>query len=171
MTKKYIIKIIVSTCIIILFFVCVLFFSSPRSVKSFGPLKLGDQAPIVSENVVEYEHLYTLEYKFYVYAMEKYMSYCALEDCGMSGVLIACMGGWLSADNVSGEVGADAYGLMGEEVESGKSSIIVVADQNKKIVGIYPNSRVRNIPYILKNHQDLSQDFDFCYDIQMPSKW
>ena len=169
MTVKYI-KIIVSICIIVLFLVFIFLFSPPRSVKSFGPLKLGNQAPIVSENVVEYDFLYTLTYKFYIYAMEKNMSYCALGDCGMSGIFVDCMGGWLSADGLSGEGGANDYGLVEEEVANGKSSIIVVADKNKKIIGIYPNYKIQNIPYILKNYRNMFEGFDSCYDTQMPKR-
>ncbi|MDO8660074.1 MAG: hypothetical protein Q7K54_05790 [Candidatus Parcubacteria bacterium] len=168
MTRKFILRIIICTSAITLFLVSVYLFSFPRSVKSFGPLNVGDQAPIVSENVVEYEYLYTLKYKFYIYAVEKDMSYCALADCGMSGVLVSCMGGWLSADNPNG--GAGDYGLKDREVEVGKSSIIVVADKNKKILGIYPNYKIQNIPYILKNYRNVLEGFDFCYDTQMPKK-
>lgn len=158
-------------CIIILFLVYFFFFFTPYSVKSFGPLKLGGEIPVVGEYVPEYKLFYNLKYKFYIYAMEKYMSFCALGDCGMSGILVDCLGGWLSGEGISGDGGATDYGLSEEDVDAGKSSMIVVADKNKKIVGIYPNYRIRNIPYILKNHRNLSDGFDFCYDIQMPKRW
>lgn len=103
--------------------------------------------------------------------MEKNMSYCALEDCGMSGTFVSCMGGWLSADGLSGDGGANDYGLVEEEVVEGKSSIILVADKDKKIIGIYPNYRVQNIPYILKNYRDVFERFDSCYEMEMPTKW
>lgn len=163
-------RIATTSIVIILFIVLILYFSSPYSVKSFGPLRVGDQAPVVSENVIEYKHLYNLTYKFYVYAMEKGMSFCALGDCGMSGILVSCMGGWLSADGLSGDGGASDYGLKEEEVEAGQSSIIIVANQDREIIGIYPNSRIRNIPYILKNYRNLFKEFDFCYDTQMPKR-
>ena len=172
MTKKQAVKIIIILCcIVFLLLVCFYFFSNPRSVKSFGPFKLGDQAPIVSENVPEYEFIYSLKYKFYIYAMEKNMSYCALEDCGMSGTFVSCMGGWLSADGLSGDGGANDYGLVEEEVVEGKSSIILVADKDKKIIGIYQNYRVQNILYILKNYRDVFERFDSCYEMEMPTKW
>lgn len=169
MNKKY--KITISSCVIILLLIIIyiFFFSLPHSVKSFGPFKLGEQAPVVSENVPEYEIFYGLEYKFYIYAMEEYMSFCVFGDCGMSGVLVDCLGGWLSGEGIHGDGGATDYGLTEEDVDAGRSSMILVANKNKKIVGIYPNYTVRNIPYILKNHRNLFSDFDFCYDIQMPS--
>lgn len=169
MTEMYK-RIIITVSLFIFFIVLILYFSSPSSVKSFGPLKVGDRAPIVSESVFEYKHIYNLTYKFYIYAMEKGMSFCALGDCGMSGILVSCMGGWLSADGLSGDGGASDYGLKEEEVEVGKSSIIIVANQDKEIIGIYPNSRIQNIPYILKNYRNLFKEFDFCYDIQMPQR-
>lgn len=101
--------------------------------------------------------------------MEKDMSYCALGDCGMSGVLVDCMEGWLSSENING--GAEEYGLDEKDVEAGKSSIVIVANKDKKIVGIYPNYKIRNIPYILKNYTDLSDNFNSCYDTQMPKRW
>lgn len=162
--------IMISVGATVLSLVFVFFFYYPHSVKSFGPLKLGNQAPIVSENIAEYKNLYTLKYKFYIYAMEKNMSYCALEDCGMSGALVNCMDGWLSADGLSGEGGASDYGLIEEEVVADKSSIIIVTNENKKIIGIYPNYRIRNIPYILKNYRNIFEKFDFCYNMQMPKR-
>lgn len=169
MTKKYIPKILIS--VVLLFLIYFFFFSLPHSVKSFGNFILGEKVPVVSENVVEYSMLYNLEYKFYIYAMEKNMGYCALGDCGMSGFLIQCMGGWLSSENINGDGGATDYGLEEEDVSAGKSSIIIIANKDKKIVGIYPNYKIQNIPYILKNHTNLSDNFDFCYDTQMPKKW
>ena len=169
--NKLKIVIIVSVIIVGFLFFIYFFFFSFHSVKSFGPFKLGDQAPVVSENVPEYAFLYTLKYKFYIYAMEKNMGYCALNDCGMSGTFVDCTGGWLSADGIRGDAGATDYGLKEEDVENGKSSMIIIADENKKIVGIYPNYTIQNVPYILKNHRNLSDKFDFCYDTQMPKRW
>ena len=153
-----------------LFIVYVFFFFFPLSVGSFGPLKLGDHTPVTADVVFEYEPFYDLEYKFYIYAVEKNMGLCALGDCGMSGVLVECLGGWLSGEGVNGDGETTDYGLEGEDVETGKSSIIIVADKNKKIIGIYPNYRIKNIPFILKKHRDLSDNFDFCYDTQMPTR-
>jgi hypothetical protein len=170
MIKKSLIKILIGFGVIILLLMCIfLFFSPPHSVKSFGPLNLGNEAPIVSKNVFEYSLLYDLKYKFYIYAMEKNMDYCALGDCGMSGILVNCMGGWLSSENING--GAEEYGLKEEDVYADKSSIIIVADENKKIIGIYPNYRIQNIPYILKNYRGSFDKFDLCYKTQMPQRW
>ena len=171
MVRKNIFKIILGVSVIVLFVLYLSLFSSPRSVKSFGPLKLGDHTPVTADVVVEYEPLYDLKYKFYVYVIEKDMGFCALGDCGMSGILVDCLGGWLSGQGIYGDAGASDYGLNEEDVEDGKSSMIIVADQYKKIVGIYPNYRVRNIPFILKNHKNLSEEFGFCYNIQMPTRW
>lgn len=172
MIQKNLFKIIiVVVSFVILFELYLSFFSYSHSVKSFGPLKLGDHTPVTADVVVEYEPLYDLKYKFYIYAIEQHMGFCALGDCGMSGILVDCLGGWLSGQGINGDGGATDYGLSEKDVGSGKSSMIIVADQDKKIVGIYPNSRVRNIPYILKKHENLSEEFNFCYDIQMPTRW
>lgn len=115
---------------------------------------------------------YIWESKFYVYVVQKDAYHCALEDCGMSGVLVDCMGGWISGDTAIASA-HNGYGLNKDEVEVGKSSMVIVADKDQKIVGIYPNYTIQNIPYILKNHRDIidRDAFDFCYNTQMPKRW
>lgn len=171
MAKRRMIKISIAVCVfVVVFSAYFLFFFAPRSVQSFGSLKLGDLAPLkVGDGAVIAPYSTIRESRFYVYAVQKGASFCAFEDCGMSGVLVDCMEGWLSADSAMPSI-AD-YGLIEEDVEAGRASIIIVADRNQRIVGIYPNYIIQNIPYILKNHRDLSDRFDFCYDIQMPKRW
>ncbi len=169
MIRGCLIKILIGVgIIIVVLFVVYFSFFSIHSVKSFGPLKLGDQTPLKSGDGTSAPYRYILESRFYVYAVEKDMGWCALEGCGMSGVLVNCMEGWLSADAT---MAADEYGLKEEDVKSGKASMIIVADENSKIVGIYPNYIVQNVPYILKNHRNLLDRFDFCYNVEMPKKF
>lgn len=63
----------------------------------------------------------------------------------------------------------EEYGLTKDDIDAGKS-IVVVADKYQKVVGIYPNYTIQNVSYILKNHRNLSDKFDFCYDTQMPKR-
>ena len=105
------------------------------------------------------------ESQFYVYAMQKDLPPCAYEDCGMSGALVACMGGWVSN---AWKQDAPEFGLNELEVEAGKASVVIVADKDSKIVGIYPHRTTHNIPSILKNHPELSDALKGCYDYHVP---
>lgn len=170
MSKKYIVCLLIILGILALFLIYKAF-SPPRSAKSFGPFTLGDEAPVTG-SIPTYKDLYDLDYDFYIYAMERDMSYCAQSDCGMIGALVECMEGWLSGEGLVGDGGAEDWGLSVKEVGAGESSLIIIADRDKKIVGLYPNYRVRNVPYILKNYRDHIEQlrFDECYN-QMPTRF
>ncbi|MGK5094847.1 hypothetical protein WDW89_22905 [Deltaproteobacteria bacterium TL4] len=76
---------------------------------------------------------------------------CVFEDCGIQGGVVECLGGWLSGDSTDQPTYTETLGLD----ESDATSIIVVADQDSKIVGIYPNYTMQNLPEILKRHVNL----------------
>ncbi|MGK5090417.1 hypothetical protein WDW89_00215 [Deltaproteobacteria bacterium TL4] len=119
-------------------------------IKEFGPLKLGEPALERPGDSTSYPYKNVPRSKFYIYVVEKGLpTMCVFDDCGTHGEVVECLGGWLSGDDreeVSDEVGLDG---------SNATSIIVVADQDSKIVGIYPNYTMQNIPEILKRHVDL----------------
>ena len=100
--------------------------------------------------------------------MQKDVGWCQVGNCGMSGALVECMGGWFAGEVVAPS--EEMFGLTKKEVDAGKS-IVVVADKSQKIVGIYPNYTIQQVPYILKNHRDFSDKFDLCYKTQMPKRW
>lgn len=168
MTKKHLITIILSTLVAVIMFLFVyVFFFSFRSSRSFGPLTLGGPTVLKISDGASAPHYSIWKSRFYVYVIQKDMDYCALENCGAGGLLVQCMEGWISADAA---MAADEYGLKESDVRSGKASIVVVADEDQKIVGIYPNRTIQNVPYILKNHRNLSDRFDLCYNLEMPSR-
>lgn len=125
-----------------------------NKVVKFGPLKLGEQAPCKPGDSTSYPFRRIPQSKFYIYVVEKDLpTMCVFEECGPHGEIVECLGGWLSGDDQAEE--AVSFGLDEDMVRQGKASIIVVANQDSKIVGIYPNHTMQNLPEILKRHVDL----------------
>lgn len=109
------------------------------------------------------------ESSFYVYALgDEHM--CIGSSCGMGGYFIECLGGWLAGEKVITE--EFDYGLRDAGVDMGRQTIITIADKDAKIVGIYPGARIRNLPYIMRNHRNLvsEDDFKYCSNL-MPRRW
>lgn len=163
-------KIIIGFCISALSLFLIYFFSIPHSVESFATLRLGGDTPYKIQAEAKNFDGSTIFVgsKFYVYVVQKGIDWCVVGNCGMSGALVDCMGGWFAGEATS--LSAEEYGLTKDEVGAGKS-MVVVANKDQKIIGIYPNYTIQQVPYILKNHRDLSDKFDFCYKTQMPSRW
>lgn len=163
-------KIIIGIGAIISSLFLIHFFYIPRSVEHFYTLHIGRKAPRQIQTEVKDADGSTVFVgsKFYVYLVQKGVDWCVAENCGMSGALVACMGGWFAGEST--ELSSSEYGLTKDEVEAGKS-IIVVADKDQNIVGIYPNYTIQQVPYILRNHRNLSDKFNACYKTQMPKRW
>lgn len=109
------------------------------------------------------------ESNFFVYSLGD-ESMCIGSDCGMGGYFVECLGGWISGYKDIGEV--MDYGLSDIGVNIDKQKVITIADKDARIVGIYPGARIRNLPYILRNHRDLVSDdiFEGCSDL-LPRRW
>ncbi len=109
------------------------------------------------------------ESDFYVYALGD-ESMCVGASCGIGGYFVECIGGYMAGE-VSRSEEFD-YGLRDAGVDIKNLKIITVADKEGKIVGIYPGARIRNLPYIMRNHQDLVDDgtFKVCSDL-LPRRW
>ena len=109
------------------------------------------------------------ESDFYVYSIGD-ESMCIGASCGMGGYFVECIGGYLSGEKIRTE--EFDYGLGGEGVDTKNLKIITVAGKDGKIVGIYPGAKIRNLPYIMRNHSDLIDDdrFKVCSDL-LPSRW
>ncbi len=107
---------------------------------------------------------------FYIFAFGD-ESFCISAGCGIGGYFVECLGGWISGYRQMGWLEND-FGLDSSAVETGKEKVVMVANANAKIVGIYPGARIRNLPYILRNHRDLAdaEMFKKCSDI-LPSRW
>jgi hypothetical protein len=109
------------------------------------------------------------ESNFFIYSLGD-STMCVGSDCGMGGYFVECLNGWVSGYKDIGDV--FDYGLREVGVDINKKKIITIADKNGKIVGIYPNASVKNIPYIMRNHRDLFSEevFKGCWS-QLPSHW
>ncbi|MGK5092901.1 hypothetical protein WDW89_12905 [Deltaproteobacteria bacterium TL4] len=119
-------------------------------IKEFGDLKLGDPAPYKPGDSTSGPYRKIPQAKFYVYPMENGLpTMCVFEECGPHGEFIECLGGWLSGSDL--EEMSDLVGLDEMDI----TAIIVVANQDSKIVGIYPYHTMQNLPEILKRHVDL----------------
>ena len=140
-----------------------------RSIEKFGPLQVGLKSPDRPGDFALAPD-YTIPHsQFYIFAQQKELGIsCTYEDCGMSGVLVKCLGGWLSGSDQA--TNAEQYGLDAEAVQKEDTSLIVVADRHSNIVGIYPNHATHNIPRILKKHPDLydNEAWKWCTDYHMP---
>lgn len=121
----------------------------PPSVNSFGPLKIGGVSPIQPGDPTAYPHKVTPRAKFYVLIVERGLpTMCTFDDCGPEGALVAQLGGWVTGDAQNETI--HLAGLDQTEVKAGRQSIVVVSDKTTRIVGIYPNSRMRDLPAILE---------------------
>lgn len=106
---------------------------------------------------------------FYIYAIgDEHM--CIGSDCGMGGYFVECLGGWISGEKIITE--EFDYGLRDAGVDIKKVKVITVANKDAKVVGIYPGARIRNLPYIMRNHRDLvsNEVFEGCSDL-LPRRW
>lgn len=106
---------------------------------------------------------------FYVYVLGD-ESMCIGSNCGVGGYIVECLGGYISGYKISGDT--FDYGLRDAGVDENKKTIITIADKSAKIVGIYPGSRIRNLPYIMRNHSSLvsKERFQKCSDL-LPRRW
>ena len=143
----------------------------PFGVKQYKTISLGMQA---AENAGTHTVWappddVVPESPFYIYALGD-KSMCIGLGCGMGGYFVECLGGWLSGEKVITE--EFDYGLRDAGVDMEKQTVITIADKNGKIVGIYPSARIRNLPYIMRNHHNLVPEdkFKTCSDL-LPRRW
>jgi len=143
----------------------------PFGVKQYKTITLGMQAAQGAGTPTTWAPPYRTvpESLFYVYALGDEIM-CINSSCGMGGYFVECLGGWLAGDKVITE--EFDYGLRDAGVDMKNQTIVTIADKNAKIVGIYPGARIRNLPYIIRNHRDLAPDdvFKACSDL-LPRQW
>ncbi len=160
--------------IILLFFILLvmgiqMILSQNRTIE-YGPLKIGNKSPDRPGDPTAYPYKVVPESNFYVSVVQKGLPvYCIFEDCGMYGILVECMGGWLTGDDQIET--AEEFGVDYKKLKADKASMIIVADKNANIVGIYPNKRMYDLPNILKKHPDLSKYMDECFGYNLPPKF
>lgn len=144
----------------------------PFGVKHYKTISLGMAAAEKAGDPTGWAPPYDRVFEgsdFYVYSLGD-ENMCIGSDCGVGGYFVECLGGWISGYKDIGEV--FDYGLRDAGVNIDKQKVITIADKDAKIVGIYPRARIRNLPYILRNHRDLVSDdiFKGCSDL-LPRRW
>ncbi len=141
--------------------------TGPHTVSEYATIKLGGISPLKPGDLTVLPIGTIPESNFYVQVIQRDLPFmCVFDDCGMTGVLVDCMGGWLSGEKGIGDTYVPVEGL-----EEGKASLVFVADKNLRIVGIYPNYTVNHIPRILKKHRELSNPpgtLERCLEEHMP---
>ncbi|TAN32635.1 hypothetical protein EPN28_03885 [Patescibacteria group bacterium] len=143
----------------------------PFGVKQYYTIKLGmPAAEGAGSRTLWKEPLFNKvwESQFYVYVIND-IPKCIGSSCELGGKFIECLGGWISAYNIVTE--EFDYGLRDAGADMRKS-VITIADKDAKIVGIYPGARVKNLPYIMRNHRDLVSEevFNGCSG-ELPGRW
>lgn len=139
-----------------------------KSIRQFGELKIGDGSPEYHKPGYEMNAAYKKipPSRFYVKLYDRNIDYsCFFDECGPEGAIVGTMGGWFSGSGIE-----ESYDLFGELTDargrftSGHSSLMIIANQESKIVGLYLGASVQDLPEILKRHPNLA-DFDLIKSI------
>lgn len=120
------------------------------SIAAGGPLRLGGPSPVQPGDPTAYPHKTTPKAKVYVLVVAKGLpTMCTFEDCGEEGKLVEALGGWITGDTQNETIAL--AGLDEIEVKGGRQSLIVVSDKSARIIGIFPNQKMNDLPRILRN--------------------
>lgn len=92
--------------------------------------------------------------KFFVY-IAKENFWCIWESCGLEGEKIKLFGGYLAGFTLNQPVFAEDFGFDDKRIRGRYASVIIIGDQNAKIVGIYPNKDIDDLFAVIKFHPDL----------------
>lgn len=132
-------------------------FNRQMEPLKLGPLKIGEDVPLKPNlERPETPKDVFIASKFYVNIAEPNLG-CFSKYCNLEAALINTMGGWLEAEN-TGVTIDEIFGLDLEENKNIKS-VVIIGDRNGKIVGIYPNKRLKDVISILKFYPKLA-DFN-----------
>lgn len=143
----------------------------PYGVSQYHTIALGMKSAegVGSPTVWASPYRTVPESYFYVYSIGDEQM-CIGSDCGIGGYFVECLGGWISGEKIITE--EFDYGLRDAGVDIKKVKVITVANKDAKVVGIYPGARIKNLPYIMRNHRDLvsNEVFEGCLDL-LPRRW
>ena len=95
--------------------------------------------------------------KFYVTVAEP-DRHCVIHICGLDGSLIKTIGGWVQVYNTKFAETVEFFELDSPK-NHGAQTMVIISDENGKIVGIYPNKNFSDVISILKLHPNLA-NFD-----------
>lgn len=147
-----------------------LFESNPfESVKEFGPFKMGSKSPYAEGNGATYDGKLIPKSNFYIYAIRRGMDMCEFEDCSLSeGRVVRCMGGWLSS--LGYHSSANLGDVDGKALKQGMASLVVLADKNSNVIGIYPNHAESDILEILGRQPRYEKTFSECIEKELTNQ-
>ncbi len=115
-----------------------------------GDFKIGTPAPFIPGEELTHPYHVVPPSRFYVYVWQPGLPVpCVYEECGDGGEVVATLRGWLW--------GTDFDEFISEHYHLPRlKSLVLVADRDSMIVGIYPDAQVSDIPRILKKHPELA---------------
>jgi hypothetical protein len=118
------------------------------SVERFGPLKVGGDLPIGPGDTTFAPYMVVPRSRFYinVISTDPNEYWCVQDYCGVEGGYVQKVGGWMEAQNIKTD---PELGSIFENL-SKKSSIVIVADHNAKIISLYPDKTKNDVISILK---------------------
>ena len=141
-----------------------------ESVDNFGPLRTWEKSPHGEGRTAPFENKPIPKSEFYVYVQRRWIWLCEFESCGViEGKVISCMGWWLSWDS-SIEI-SDMVWLDPSDVAKWKASIVVLADSDSKIIGIYLNHTESDILKILWSIPEYQTSLLSCIKKQAIFDW
>lgn len=145
--------------IVMVFFILFKDHKIASGVSKFGSLTLGETMIYGEGDWTFAPYKEIPRSKFYVNIAQSNF-WCINDECGLEGAMIEKMGGWLQMDDAQhrGWIDEERYGFDLKENKNIKS-IVLIGNQNSKIVGIYPDKSLTDIISILKLHPDLA-NFD-----------
>lgn len=137
-----------------------------ESVDEFGPFRVGERSPYGEGANAPLDNKDISKSEFYVFVQRRSLFLCEFEDCSVAeGRIVACMGGWLSGD---GELqSATDHGFNDHDLAQGKASLVVLADKESKIIGIYPNHTETDILEILGQYPQYRESFKQCLEVEL----
>lgn len=158
MARSYKIFILIIFIAAIVIFVGLFLAQPDPALSKLGPFVIGKEMPLhfrPGAGTVWAPPYEKIPYsKFYVFIAKN--NSCIWESCGMDGAVVQTLGGYLAGESLSQPVIAEEFGFDNEEIRKRYKSVIIIGDQNAKIVGIYPNRGISNVLSILRLHPKIA---------------
>lgn len=124
-------------------------YSALASRTHVGDFEIGTLTPFVPGEELAHPYRVIPASLFYVYAWQSGLPTCVYEECGDGGAMVATLRGWLLGTDL------DEFVLEHYHLPPLKS-LVIIADRNSMIAGIYPDARISDVPGILKKHPYLA---------------
>ena len=131
-------------------------FDMLKGIDRLGNIKVGLPLPIDPKDYIRAAFAEDIKHpKFYVYLIHETVRefpWCPFYECGANIDYVYHLGGWFTDfDHNSREV-VEKFGLNVSQVARGELTLVVVADQNARIISIHPDKDMRDLRMILRQH-------------------